>query len=79
MTVPKKRTSKSKKKHRNKVWRKKANSVARKALSYIRSEFKLKKLFYGSGEKIVPLTPGEKPEGFSSSLSRKKGIKKGDK
>nr|QYB21024.1 ribosomal protein L32 [Austrocedrus chilensis]BBN66417.1 ribosomal protein L32 [Austrocedrus chilensis] len=71
MAVPKKRTSKSKKKHRNKVWRKKANSVARKALSYIRSESKL-----GDGDKLVPLTPVEKREGFSSSLSRRKGIKK---
>nr|QYB22828.1 ribosomal protein L32 [Widdringtonia nodiflora]BBN67073.1 ribosomal protein L32 [Widdringtonia schwarzii] len=61
MAVPKKRTSKSKKKHRNKVWRK-------KALSYIRSESKL------GIEKLVPLTPGEKPSGFSS---RRKGIKKG--
>nr|QYB22157.1 ribosomal protein L32 [Pilgerodendron uviferum]BBN66813.1 ribosomal protein L32 [Pilgerodendron uviferum] len=71
MAVPKKRTSKSKKKHRNKVWSKKANSVARKALSYIRSESE-----FGGGEKLVPLTPGEKPSGFSS---RRKGIKKKDK
>nr|QYB20775.1 ribosomal protein L32 [Callitris pyramidalis] len=60
MAVPKKRTSKSKKKHRNKIWRE-------KALSYIRSESKV------GIEKLVPLTTGEKPSGFSST---RRGISK---
>nr|YP_009379749.1 ribosomal protein L32 [Callitris rhomboidea]BAX56276.1 ribosomal protein L32 [Callitris rhomboidea] len=66
MAVPKKRTSKSKKKHRNKIWRE-------KALSYIRSESKV------GIEKLVPPTEDSilftypKPSGFSST---RKGISK---
>nr|AQM39487.1 ribosomal protein L32 [Thujopsis dolabrata] len=78
MAVPKKRTSKSKKQHRNKVWRKKANSDARKALSCVMSDSSLREYFFG--EKMITTgsvldLPAElimikNPWGFSSSLSR---------
>nr|YP_009462949.1 ribosomal protein L32 [Chamaecyparis hodginsii]AQM39074.1 ribosomal protein L32 [Chamaecyparis hodginsii]AUW35147.1 ribosomal protein L32 [Chamaecyparis hodginsii]QNT11705.1 ribosomal protein L32 [Chamaecyparis hodginsii]UFP91853.1 ribosomal protein L32 [Chamaecyparis hodginsii] len=86
MAVPKKRTSKSKKQHRNKVWRKKANSDARKALSYVTSYSSLREFFFGEKDEVIigpspniprdllnlprDLLMGKKPKGFSSSLSR---------
>nr|YP_009379997.1 ribosomal protein L32 [Chamaecyparis formosensis]YP_010165198.1 ribosomal protein L32 [Chamaecyparis pisifera]QRN72071.1 ribosomal protein L32 [Chamaecyparis pisifera]BAX56525.1 ribosomal protein L32 [Chamaecyparis formosensis]BCA77425.1 ribosomal protein L32 [Chamaecyparis formosensis]BCA77508.1 ribosomal protein L32 [Chamaecyparis formosensis]BCA77591.1 ribosomal protein L32 [Chamaecyparis formosensis] len=86
MAVPKKRTSKSKKQHRNKVWRKKANSDARKALSYVTSYSSLREFFFGEKDEVIigpspniprdllnlprDLLMGKKPKGFSSYLSR---------
>nr|YP_009629261.1 ribosomal protein L32 [Thuja occidentalis]YP_010980805.1 ribosomal protein L32 [Thuja standishii]ATN40372.1 ribosomal protein L32 [Thuja occidentalis]WOC88565.1 ribosomal protein L32 [Thuja standishii]WOH22746.1 ribosomal protein L32 [Thuja standishii]WOH22828.1 ribosomal protein L32 [Thuja standishii]WOH22910.1 ribosomal protein L32 [Thuja standishii] len=79
MAVPKKRTSKSKKQHRNKVWRKKANSDARKALSYLMSDSSLREFFFGDKDDTITTgsvldLPAElimikNPKGFYSSLS----------
>nr|QJE70800.1 ribosomal protein L32 [Chamaecyparis obtusa]BCB64011.1 ribosomal protein L32 [Chamaecyparis obtusa var. formosana]BCB64841.1 ribosomal protein L32 [Chamaecyparis obtusa var. obtusa]BCB64094.1 ribosomal protein L32 [Chamaecyparis obtusa var. formosana]BCB64177.1 ribosomal protein L32 [Chamaecyparis obtusa var. formosana] len=57
MAVPKKRTSKSKKQHRNKVWRKKANSDARKALSYVTSYSSLREFFFGEKDEVKIIGP----------------------
>nr|YP_008965205.1 ribosomal protein L32 [Calocedrus formosana]YP_009758686.1 ribosomal protein L32 [Calocedrus rupestris]AQM38908.1 ribosomal protein L32 [Calocedrus macrolepis]AQM38825.1 ribosomal protein L32 [Calocedrus formosana]QIN90503.1 ribosomal protein L32 [Calocedrus rupestris]BAO19888.1 ribosomal protein L32 [Calocedrus formosana] len=78
MAVPKKRTSKSKKQHRNKVWRKKANSDARKALSYVTSYSSLREFFFGEKDGMIITGPrpniprellmGKKPKGFLPPL-----------
>nr|YP_009175433.1 ribosomal protein L32 [Cupressus gigantea]ALG65408.1 ribosomal protein L32 [Cupressus gigantea] len=78
MAVPKKRTSKSKKQHRNKVWRKKANSDARKALSYVTSYSFLREFFFGEKDGMIITGPrpniprellmGKKPKGFLPPL-----------
>nr|YP_010703792.1 ribosomal protein L32 [Bolbitis tonkinensis]WCO86978.1 ribosomal protein L32 [Bolbitis tonkinensis] len=56
MAVPKKRTSKSKKKIRNRAWRSKPAEVASRAFSLAQSAFtgRSKSFYYISGEKDTP-------------------------
>nr|YP_010403003.1 ribosomal protein L32 [Bolbitis x multipinna]YP_010702366.1 ribosomal protein L32 [Bolbitis sinensis]UQV94811.1 ribosomal protein L32 [Bolbitis x multipinna]WCL38727.1 ribosomal protein L32 [Bolbitis sinensis] len=56
MAVPKKRTSKSKKKIRNRAWRNRPMEVASRAFSLAQSAFtgRSKSFYYISGEKDPP-------------------------
>lgn len=63
MAVPKKRTSKSKKKNRHNVWERKAYRAAVKALTSMKRGYRLQRCSY-DGSVWRSLTP----KGFSSSF-----------